>query len=107
MTYFAISSHWSYLGKLVILHSLPGGPRSILTALKNDQKSQLLHEEYVKGLLSIYPNDDYACEMTSLLAKEVIETNRYKNMGGFSKLGQTLTSTKVQGPKPEKQIPCH
>ena len=63
-------------------------------SMKNDQKSQLLHEEYVKGLLSIYPNDDYACEMTSLLAKEVIETNRYKNMGGFSKLGRTLTSTR-------------
>ena len=70
--------------------------------MKNDQKSQLLHEEYLKGLLSIYPNDDYACEMILLLAKEVIEVNRYKNMGGFSKVGQTLTSTKVRGPKREK-----
>ena len=52
-------------------------------SMKNDQKSQLLHEEYLKGLLSIYPNDDYACEMILLLAKEVIEVNRYKNMGGF------------------------
>ena len=72
-------------------------------SMKNDQKSQLPHEENVKGLLSIHPNDDYECKMFLLLAKEVIGVNRYKNMDGFSKLGQTLTSTKVRGPQRKKQ----
>ena len=66
----------------------------MLMSMKNDQKSQLLHEEYVKKLFSIYPNDDYACKMILLLVKEVNEVNRYKNMDGFSELGRTLTSTR-------------
>ena len=89
-------------GKLVIIHRSHDGSPSVLMSMKNDQKSQLPHEENVKGLLSIHPNDDYECKMFLLLAKEVIEVNRYKNMGGFSKVGQTLTSTKVRGPKREK-----
>ena len=81
-------------GKLVIIHRSHDGSPSLLMSMKNDQKSQLPHEENVKGLLSIHPNDDYECKMFLLLAKEVIEVNRYKNMDGFSKLGRTLTSTR-------------
>ena len=57
--------------------------------MKNDQKSQLLHEEDINGFLLIRSNGNYASEMALLLAKEVlvIEVNRYKNVDGFTALG--------------------
>lgn len=72
---------------VVVSHSSHGGPPSTFTSLKNDKIPHVPHGEDIKGLLSICPNDDYAYEMTLLLVKEVIEANRYKNMGDFKAWG--------------------